>query len=177
MIFISVGHHEDAPGASYNGFNEFDEARRWAAILMTKLGDSAVKVPEGVLKEKVKFINQRDPVGSVAVEIHFNSAVNAEGEHIGRGCETLYYPGSTKGKELATAVNAALATVFEPDRGVKEGWYRMNPDNGPDYFLARTRCPAIIIEPDFIHRQEIIQTNRDTACNRMADVLLEYVSG
>ena len=172
MIFISVGHHEAKPGASFNGFNEYDEASIWAEEIHKHIHEDSILVPHGVLKTKVNFINNRDPSQGVALEVHFNSAKNSEGEPIGRGCETLYYPNSSNGKLLAQLVNDALAQSFEPDRGIKEGYYRLDPRNSPDYFLARTHCPAIIIEPDFIHRKELIQANRDQACIDIAAALL-----
>jgi N-acetylmuramoyl-L-alanine amidase len=172
MIFVSAGHHASKPGASYKGFCEFDEAVVWADLMIDKLGAFGIRVPSGFLRDKVDFINARNPVDSVAIEIHFNAAVDSNGNNIGRGCETLYFPGSESGKKIATTVNDALAEVFPPNRGVKEGWYRMNKKNGPDFFLARTKCPAIIIEPDFIHRKDIIQNGREEACQKMVDALV-----
>ena len=172
MIFISAGHHAARPGASFDGFNEYDEAQLWCAQLRELMQESCLAVPTGVLKEKVAFINNRDPSNSIAVEIHFNAAKNEAGEHIGKGCETLYFPKSVKGKQLATALNTTLAAFFEPDRGIKEGWYAMNPKNGPDFFLAKTHCPAVILEPDFIHRKEQIQARRESCCQELALSLL-----
>ncbi|MDA3834721.1 MAG: N-acetylmuramoyl-L-alanine amidase, partial [Spirochaetales bacterium] len=40
------------------------------------------------------------------------------------------------------------------NRGVKEGWYMMDPKNGPDYFLAETNCPAVITEFYFLDNAE-----------------------
>lgn len=172
MIFISAGHHATKPGASFNGFSEFDEAELWADLLVEKLGDNSLRVPSGVLRDKVEFINNRDPVESIAVEIHFNAAVDGDGNNIGRGCETLYYPESKRGQLLAAFCNDALSSIFNPDRGIKEGWYRMNPKNGADFFLAKTKCPAVILEPEFIHRKEIIQVNRESACELLSNALL-----
>ena len=173
MIFVSAGHHAQKPGASYNGFSEFDEAVVWSERMADKLGEFGILVPHGVLKDKVEFINSRSPSNSIALEVHFNSAKDSNGNHIGRGCETLYYPGSKKGEQLAKLVNDAIAEVFEPNRGIKEGWYRANKKNGPVFFLAKTDCPAIIIEPDFIHRKELIQAGREEACTKIVDALLK----
>lgn len=170
MIFVSAGHYPSKPGAAYKGFTEYDEAEIWADKIVEYLDGEGKLVPTGFLGQKVGFINVREP--DLAIEVHFNAAVDDNGNNVGRGCETLYFPGSTKGKRLAEIVHEAIAEVFEPDRGVKEGWYRMNPENGPDYFLARTSCPAIIVEPDFIHRKEIIQNGRDACCELIASALL-----
>lgn len=180
MIFVSAGHHEAKPGASFDAFNEFDEAIKWQQIISDELGDSASLVPTGVLKDKVAFINNRDPSKSIAVEIHFNAARTnvAKGgeepvwEPIGTGCETLYYPGSKQGELLASIVNKSLALHFK-DRGIKEGYYRMVKKFGPDFFLAKTTCPAIIIEPEFIHHKDLIQKKRVECCQDLAMSLLE----
>ena len=172
MIFISAGHYPAKPGAKFERFVEHDEAIIWADELVKKI-DNSMLVPVGVLKSKVAFINERIMNGDIAIEIHFNAAVNAKGENVGKGSETLYYPGSEKGEKLAAAAQSALAEVFPPDRGIKEGWYRMDPARGPDFFLAKTKCPAIIIEPDFVHRFELIIENRETAIDKLAEVLKE----
>lgn len=189
MIFLSPGHHPAAPGAVYQGFAEHDEAARWVYEIFNHLPiDSALVVPPLVLQSKVDFINRRVVVGrSIAVEIHFNSAkvwkdldhdgVVDEGEqqNVGRGSETLYMPGSVKGRQLAEVLQAALAEVFKPSRGVKEGYYQMNPAKGPDYFLEKTICPAVILEPEFIHFKREIQAGRAKACELIADALEEFV--
>lgn len=172
-VAISAGHYPEKPGACFNDFCEHGEALKWAHEINDYLvmkGVGSLLVPSGVLKQKVEFINERN-VG-LAVEIHFNSA-KKDGEHIGRGSETLYFPGSEKGAIFADNVQKALAETFTPDRGIKEGYYRMNPENGPDFFLARTNCPSIIVEPDFIHRKDIIQDGRNVACLAIADAIIK----
>jgi len=172
MIYISAGHHSLKKGASFEEFYEHDEALVWVDLLVCHLKDIAVRVPPGVLKEKVKFINEGK--AKIAIEVHFNSAIDSNGNRVGKGSETLYYPGSEKGLSLAKAVQLVLARHFPPSRGVKEGWYRMDKRKGPDYFLARTKCPAIIIEPEFVHRKEIIRSKRSNACEDLAHALREY---
>lgn len=168
MIFISAGHHPSAPGACYGEFCEHWEAVRWADRIVELLDGRAIRVPDGHLKNKVAFINSHSDA-TLAVEIHFNAAVDAEGNPIGNGCESLYYPGSERGRLAAETIQMGLARLFPPDRGVKEGWYRMQKRFGPDYFLAWTRCPAVIVEPEFIHHQSLIQDNRELACVTLAE--------
>jgi len=185
MIALSIGHTPTSKGASYNGISEFDLATEWIDKLHALLPDSII-VPTGALKDKVNFINNISPV--IALEMHFNSYkvwkdLNKDGlitddelMNAGRGAETLYYPDSVEGKKLADSVQSNLGRVMSPDRGSKEGWYKMNPKNGPDYFLKYTRCPSIIIEPEFIHRQEIINNKMKDACAAISEGLLEYTS-
>ena len=186
MILISAGHHEGAQGASWNGYTEWPEARRWRDNLAQYLGeDQAIPVPSGLLKDKVEFINASP--ATCAIEIHFNAAKNSNGEPVGRGCETLYYPGSIKGRELARTVHTPLTKMFHPNRGLKEGWYRMDVPNQVDYhgdvegdekidyFLQATHCPAVIIEPEFIHHMPQIERLRTVSCAKMADELFHLM--
>jgi len=133
MILISAGHNPEKRGASFGEFNEYDEATEWLFELMMHLNDSAVAVPTGSLRNKVDFINNQD--AELALEIHFNSAMH-NGKHVGKGCETLYCPRSVNGVKFARYIHDSYKMIFPPDRGVKEGWYQMNPKKGPDYFLS-----------------------------------------
>lgn len=177
MIFVSAGHYPAAPGARYGRFIEHDEAVIWAELLVEELGGSGILVPTGFLREKVDFINRRIMNGDIAIEIHFNAAKDSSGKNVGRGSETLYYPGSVKGKLLAETCQSVLATYFLPDRGVKEGWYRMDPERGPDFFLAKTKCPAVIVEPEFVHRNDLIDASRDICVKKLANFLIQFEEG
>jgi N-acetylmuramoyl-L-alanine amidase len=185
-VIISAGHYPEKPGVCYEDFCEHAEAVKWAGEIngyLVSKGVPSLLAPTGVLSQKVEFINSRNP--TLALEVHFNSFkvwkdANADGiidddelMNAGRGSETLYYPGSQKGVMFAHNVQERLAEHFQPDRGIKEGWYRMNPKNGPDFFLARTRCPAIIVEPDFIHRVDEIVSQRNTACIAIAEAVIK----
>jgi N-acetylmuramoyl-L-alanine amidase len=174
VIFVSAGHYPAAPGAKFERFIEHDEAVVWAQYIADILGGSGTLVPTGYLREKVAFINERTMNGDVAIEVHFNAATDSNGNNVGRGCESLYYPGSIDGEELANLCQGILAQYFEPDRGVKEGWYRMDPARGPDFFLAKTKCPAVIIEPEFVHRFAMIHAHREQVCTDLANALLIY---
>lgn len=184
MIHVSAGHHIRKQGAEFNGVTEYSLTVKWADRIFELLGhERALRVPNGFLADKVRFINQHH--ASLAVEIHFNSAaiwkdknnnnIVDEGEihRVGRGSETLYYPGSKTGKEAAELMQDNLSRVLSPNRGAKEGWYRMNKSNGPDFFLAKTSCTALIIEPEFIDNLEVIGNNFDEACHVIADTLLQ----
>lgn len=182
MIFISAGHHAEKQGAEFEGITEYSLTTVWADRIFLLLGaDNAIRVPNGYLADKVDFINKHN--ANLAVEIHFNSFkiwkdLNENGliddgelKYAGRGSETLYYPGSKKGLLAATTIQNALGDIFPPNRGAKEGWYKMNPANGPDYFLKKTKCISLIIEPEFIDNQDIITDNMECACYIIADTL------
>ena len=181
-ILVSAGHYPARPGARMGDFVEHFEAVTWRDLLVAELGDIAAPVPVGVLREKVAHINAAG--ATLAVEIHFNDAWRDrngdgtvdDGEHVGRGSETLYYPGSDEGLALAEAVQAELSAVFPPNRGAKEGWYRMDPKFGPDFFLAKTRCPSVIIEPEFVANAETIRSNRSSGIAVVARAIRGYLA-
>ena len=81
-IFISVGHHAEKQGASFSGITEYQLAGDWAfdivSIINVVQDKHYAQLVRGTLKEKVAVINANNPL--LAVEIHFNSAVDEEGE-------------------------------------------------------------------------------------------------
>lgn len=185
-VFLAAGHYPSSPGAGFEGFYEHDEAVRWVQCIAANethdaLGQESmyVVVPTGDLRSKAQFINARVRPGDIAVEIHFNSAVDrTTGERIGSGCVTLYMPNSALGRVLAEECQSALVeAIGNKDRGVVEGWYRGDRSKGPYYFLERTRCPAVILEPEFVHRKDVITGCRTTACAALHRAFCEYLKG
>lgn len=175
-LFISAGHNPTKPGACHEGFCEYDEAARWADLLVELLEPTiwTFRVPTGTITSKTDFINIRAAEGDVALEVHFNSSALAYHQKI-EGAETLYYPGSSKGKHVALAVQKAMVNSEETmeDRGVKEGWYQQDKSKGVVYLLRKTKCTAIIIEPEFIQQKEKIQRVRYVVCKAIAKKLIE----
>ena len=180
MILIGAGHYPESPGACFPVDNrswcEHAEAVRWVTAIAHHLHllEPVVIYPTGLLPRKVAFINEQTP--TLAVEIHFNSDPSGRGH----GSETLYCPDSGKGRVIANIVQGALGSLLPPNRGAKEGWYKMDKpghldypgdvegDEKPDYFLKNTICPALIIEPAFIHDRAVIEANRDMVCEVLA---------
>lgn len=177
MIIITPGHYNGASGASHpNGFVEYPETKKWARMILEYLGSGQGRyVAAQTLTKKVTAINKlcESYAVKVVLEVHFNAAQNSEKEFVGRGSETLYCPGSVVGKAYAENVQEVLAKHYPPSRGVKEGWYRRRETNGPLYLLKKTKCPALIIEPDFIHRADVIREGQTACCKDLAKVLLE----
>lgn len=179
MIALSVGHDAQAKGASHNGRYEFDVSSEWVPLIGQLLIDNhdidVVLVPDGKLIPKVKWINEMPGI-LLAAELHFNSDVSKKQ----RGSETLYCPGSARGKHAASLVQMEMAGVFPPNRGYKEGWYRMDApgrvdypgdvdgDEHIDYFLKATNPVALILEPEFIYNEKLIDDNKLAACTRIA---------
>lgn len=182
MIFLSAGHYPESPGSCFFDFCEHAEAFKWITKIsfLIRQQEHVATVPSGFLTEKIKWINQFNPEpGDLAVEIHFNSNVDA------KGCETLYCPGSEKGIKAATIIQNALEPLFPPGRGIKEAWYKMDRpghvdfdgdvdgDEKLDAFVKRVRPPALIIEPDFISQRSRIEQNRDSACQVLAEAIMK----
>lgn len=179
-VLVSAGHYPARPGASFGDFLEHHEAVIWRNHLVDLLGrDLARAVPVGTLRQKADWIH-RHPA-TLAVEIHFNDAqrwVDRDGDgvqdadewlRIGRGSETLYYPGSVLGLAAATVIQDALASVFPPDRGTKPGYYRMDPRRGPDFFLRLPGIVCLIVEPEFVRNAEAIRARQDAGVAALAE--------
>jgi hypothetical protein len=66
-----------------------------------------------------------------------------------------------------------LSTYFKPNRGAKEGYYKLDPNNGIDYFLKETTCHAVIMEPEFIQNLDLINSSRVLCCKMIAKKLEE----
>lgn len=185
MIALSAGHYPQAPGACWPPENqawcEHDLAVHWLGQIAVIIRQQ-VKVqiiPSGNLIEKVKFINSLTAC-KLAIDLHFNSSPSFKA----RGCETLYCPGSTKGYRAAVTVQNLIAAVFPPDRGAREGWYRMDlpghvdyagdieGDEKVDYFLAKTIPVALIIEPEFIFNRTTLEKFEHSGCRAVAEGIL-----
>ncbi len=168
-IFVSAGHHPKVKGARFKDeFVEYDEAVPGQDLICNTLKSFGIRVQTGTLRQKVKRINNLIELGGptidtpIAIEIHFNSAKNAKGRHIGTGTETLYR--GHEGEIIANVVQEAMCKAMgTKSRGVKE--------RNDLHFLKATICPAIIIEPEFVHRYPIIQHYRKSACLRIAQAL------
>lgn len=178
MILISAGHHPLAKGAHHGDFWEHDEAVLWRDELVALLSDKAVAVPvpqvatPGAEREKANFINSADDA-RLAIEIHFNSLDTTKTLPSERGCLTYYYPGSGPGRRMAQQVQEILHQFFQPDLGAHDGYVCMNKARGIIWFLRDTKCPALLIEPQFIDRIDDIRAKRHDCCVALATVLLE----
>lgn len=182
-VALSIAHCPADQGAKACGTTEHIESGIWTGLVQQFLEEKGVEVfvvPVGGLTKKVRAVNEANC--ALAVEIHFNSSVSKAA----KGCETLFCPGSTKGAKAADIVQRHLVVAMcNPDRGIKEGWYRMDKpgvvdylgdvdgDESLDYFLKATNCPAIIVEPEFIHRMDVIADKRGEGAMAITDGIIE----
>lgn len=172
-ILLSAGHMPNDPGAcSDSGKCEFEIANKWIHnihYLILPFVDVGF-VHRGTLNEKVDQINA-DPNVKVAIELHFNSNIKGA-----KGGETLYYPGSKQGKELAESIQYEFENnrLFLPNRGAKEGYYQQDKTKPVLYFLRGTKCVSVVIEPQFISNIEDIENNESDGCRAIADGILKF---
>lgn len=183
MIVLSAGHHEARKGACNGSVCEWDIATQWVATIKSYINPffESYIVESGTLPNKISQINHIPDV-KLAVELHFNSNVNAQGS------ECLYYPGSESGKELSDMILKEFEHIdlFQPNRGSKEGWYKMDSpgvvdyagdvdgDESIDYFLRKSKCTAVIVEPQFIYHMDDIMNNSVEACRAIADGIIKF---
>lgn len=192
IVMLSAGHYPAAPGACWPPegqyrFCEHPEAARWVGQIGVLVREQlpVVDVPAVNLEQKLFWMNAYQPPAghrvALACEIHFNS----NEQRRGRGAESLYYPGSTRGRRAAEIIQRNLAQLYF-DRGVKEGWYRQDRPGRIDYpgdvegdekalaFMQGVPFPAVIIEPEFIFNQAVIEATRNDACTLIAQAIIEF---
>ncbi len=148
IIVLDPGHGGRDPGATANGINEKDLNLKISArlyILLKNLGFK-VKMTRSddrylSLGDKVKIAN--DESADVFISIHCNAASSYKAN----GIESLYYPGSDKGKILAKEIqHNMIDKLNRTNRGVK---------TKPDLFVLKyTSMPAVLIECGFITNPE-----------------------
>ena len=182
-IALSAGHWPRARGACSGEICEHEQAAYWCAKVAQALPSyvQVYHVPTGPLADKVADINAAKC--DFAIEIHFNACGGCGAS----GAETLYYPGSAEGKRAAEYLQRAMAGCGVRDRGVKEGWHRMDypgrvdydgdvdGDEKPDYFLRATNCTALILEPEFIENHHRFEELRPDMCRAIAAGIVEYL--
>jgi len=172
-VGISAGHNPEAQGAKDRDpddrntmVTEFDYTVPWQAELIKQIKEFEPEsdylhivplfVETGKLGYKVEQVNITKC--DLAIEIHFNAGAKTD------GCETLFAPNSAGGEEAARVIHTQYAAAMgNRNRGIKEGWYKMDRpgvvdyagdvdgDEKPDYFLAKTHMPALILEPEFMY--------------------------
>lgn len=187
-LLLSAGHYPERSGASWKNYREHDQAVKWvreiAQYLVLKHRTNAVVIRTGKLPEKVKAVNHwADKHDCLAVELHFNSA----GSVYVQGAETLFYPGSINGKAAAEKFHTGFMIQskahVKKDRGIKEGWYRLDRpgvvdyagdvdgDETPAYWLRKTKCTALILEPCFMCQIPDIGDDWKEVAHAIADAL------
>ena len=154
MIYLSAGHYSGRGGVRYGRITEFDVTRQITAAVFGKLDYSDVMlVPSGPLRGKVDWINNHGARSrDLAIEIHLNAWAGYRSEappgpeSPPRGPECWIH----RNAEQRTA-DAAREIVLS----LESYWFWNRSPNVKRsaglYFLRATKCPAIIVEIEFIH--------------------------
>ncbi len=154
-IALSIGHGKRVstagiivydPGAVYYGISEHDICLEIGEMIHTLCsgipGLDLAMIPVGTLQEKVAHVNALVP--DALLELHFNSATDTKV----RGVETLYFPGSPKGRKIAVEILGYIANLAAlSSRGIKE--------REDLYILKKTRCPAVVVELEFLSNENV----------------------
>ena len=141
-ILINAGHGgKDCGAVGKTGLKESHVNANVAKKIQTYLKDKGIDCvvfqQKNSLNEVIDFANKNN--FDYGISIHCNASTNREAN----GVETLYYPTSKKGKELARVIQDELVEQTKlKDRGIKE-----RSDLG---FLRKTKCPCVLVECAFI---------------------------
>ena len=176
-IVIDPGHSGPVePGACAGGVRECDVVLAIAKLLAVQLyeqGDEFIFTRTGDIRTddlgyRADLANANN--ADVFVSIHANSVANPAAH----GTEVYHYPGSVKGKRLASLLQARLVMELgTADRGVKAANFQV---------LRETDCPAALVEVAFISNESDRRlltgyAGRLAAAAAIADALADYAAG
>ena len=173
IVGLTAGHNASDPGAINDPLQENLLTLRVLGFAMAFLAEKGVYVvsPTGKLSRKIQELNRHSL--ECAVEIHFNSATATTAS----GIESIYHPGSVKGRNLANFLFDKLeALPFLKGRRVVD-------TNHLGRRLAFTRdvmAPAVIIEPLWISNPDekavaMSQDNLKIIGETIGQAILEFL--
>lgn len=184
MIVLSIAHSTKDPGNTHCGLveHQISEVMSDACATMLRahgvetllLAPSALPYPDD-LKDKVRQINELKP--QLALEIHTNAVDDTAPNY----SEVIYEPGSVEAKLAASHISGVLRDALGqahhmwPAKGAVEAERNL-------YFLQKTICPALIVEPLFQSNPEQAawlktQGAPETIGAIVADGILNYLKG
>ena len=144
------------PGATnpHNKYTEF----QYNSELVPKISEKLKGQYEVLIEnrgnnsiEDTSKINAFNP--ELIISFHCNDSEN----DTATGTEAIYYPGSVKGKELATIVSKNVSSALGlKNRGAKEPWQGRG-----EGLLKRTKAPCIISEGFFIDNDSDLKAGLD----------------
>lgn len=145
-VLINAGHGGlDCGAVGKNGLKEAHVNANVALKVQSYLKDRGI---DSVVFQQTKSLNEvidleRKGNFDIGISIHCNAAT----DRTANGVETLYYPTSEKGKELAGYIQKELIKITGlKDRGIKE-----RSDLG---FLRLTKRPCVLVECAFISNEK-----------------------
>lgn len=162
-LVIDAGHGGKDPGAVFRDLKEKDVNLQVATKMLVMLcGLFDVKMTRVVdryvgLTERTNIAN--DFGADLFLSIHCNADPDSDqpGMPEAKGEEIWHFTGSVKGKQYADVMRDYVDMMFpnEPFRGVK---------NTKGFtVLAKTNCPAVLVEMGFIDNSETARQFKDPA--------------
>ncbi len=169
-ILINAGHSltgADHGAIGKSGLWEAEVNANIASFIKKHLEGSVLFQQNKSLNEVIKFANENN--FDFAISIHCNASTNREAN----GVETLYYPTSAKGKNLAGCIQNELVKITKlRDRGLKT-----RSDLG---FLKRIRCVSVLVECAFISNpkeEQMLKNNYSMFAQGIVNGILAYIKG
>ena len=156
-LILFPGHYPRNPGACYYGLIEHFESCKVIDALIPILSKKyEIFTFIGNPIEKAVFARQAN--ADYIFDIHFNADPdNDSNDLIGRGTEVLINPYIEKNNklyDLAESISNSISTILEiPNRGIKPGWNRNNPQQ-LYYILKQFPEKALLIETLFIDNKK-----------------------
>jgi len=142
-VMVSVGHYSDENTREI----EYPANLRVGQLLHSFLinnGFLCEIIEGGQLRDKVRSINIYNP--DIAVECHFNRlSYPHDPKKYGSGYEVCIWQGSRSGRRLAGEILHQWKKRLPFKRRGTGVWERTDL-----YFLKKTYCPSIILEPLFL---------------------------
>lgn len=172
VIGVCVGHSRpgDSGAASVGNVTEWKYNQPIAADVVARLraaGHDAILYDKYVGSSYSTSVNWiaaqlKEAGAEVAIELHFNAAAASA-----KGFEYLYWHASPSSKKLAELLTARHAATLPgtTNRGARS---RTSTDRGA-YYLQKTPCPSVILEPFFGSNAEEWEFYK-TASNRLAGI-------
>ena len=148
-IYLDAGHGGNSDVGAINGkIKEKDLNLQIANKLEILLRGSGNTVMMSRKTDKQKSLHNRAYECNhyeydLLVSIHCNSVKNK----LVDDAETIYFPGSKKGKKLAESIIKSIEYF------TLEAHRRAKPDDRGLYVLRATKCPAVIVEAGFMSNE------------------------
>jgi len=177
-VFLFPGHSPENHGSEGNGYIENTLAIELCELIVTEFEKYNVPNHYEVIhgRTRSEYLNKRLALlinyykvdrNILAAEIHFDSSENkkAHGGHI------IHHPDDMKAKELATAIQTRLVTIF-PGR-----WAQLSGRKDIK-FVRQTPWPDILIEVCFISNtadMEKYQAEKNHVAKEITAGILDYI--
>lgn len=172
VVFPSAGHHNNDPGAVYNGIKEADKTKELRNLISKYLG-SHKHIMDNDWETNSQYQNRIKPAsGSVIFDIHFNASTNS----IASGTEMIISnSASENSKKMAAELASGTSLILGiPNRGVKT---EKQTARGKIGILNLPAGISVLAEVCFLSNLSDMakyDTNKDRLACFYAETLIKY---